>query len=165
MVTYLREIVGLSRDRAPLGAAAWALGMLVSRALVPRMIGWLGVHLELCAFIGVAIGGLVLMYGHFTAIRFLAVPLISFSIGPMYTLSVERLFLRGEVERFSTANLSALSAVASGVAITTGPLLVGMGGDLFGLRRALWLIPMGAALGIALCVIRWGGEAGRLGQR
>ncbi len=164
MVTYLREVVGLSRDRAPIGAAAWALGMFVSRALVPRMISWFGSKLEVVGFSGVAAGGLLLMYGHFTPVRFLAVPLISFSIGPMYTLGVERLFIRGGANAANTANLSSLAAVASGIAITAGPLLVGLAGDAFGLRNALWLVPVGACIGVVLSATHWGDEAGRLGQ-
>ena len=164
MVTYLREVVGLSRDRAPIGAAGWALGMLVSRSLVPRMVAWFGPKLEAIAFGGVATGGLVLMYGQLTLVRCLAVPLISFAIGPMYTLGVERLFIRGGANAENSANLSSLAAVASGVAITLGPLVVGLAGDVFGLRRALWLIPIGAVVGVVLSVVHWGDEAGRLGQ-
>lgn len=164
MVTYLREVVGLSRDRAPIGAAAWALGMFFSRASVPRLVRWLGPRLEAAGFVGVVVGGLMLMYGHFSVVRLVAVPVISFSIGPMYTLGVERLFIRGNVNPANTANLSSLAAVASGLAITAGPLLVGLAGDAFGLRNAMWLIPLGAGVGAALSLVGWGGEAGLLGQ-
>ena len=164
MVTYLREIVGLSRDRAPVGAAGWALGMLVARSMVPRMITWFGPKLEMMGFAGVAVGGLILMYGHVTIIRCLAVPMISFSIGPMYTLGVERLFIRGGANPKNTGTLSSLAAVASGAAITAGPLLVGLAGDAVGLRNALWLVPIGAGVGVLLSAMQWGGEAGRLGQ-
>lgn len=180
VVTYLREVVGLSRDRAPLGAAAWALGMFGGRALVPRLIRSLGRFLEASGFTGVIAGTLLLMYGHWSGVRVVGVPMVSFSLAPMYTLGVERLFQRGEAAAAdtahipangsvtgtanSTANLSALAAVASGLAITCGPLLVGAAGDVFGLRQAMWTIPIGAALGLLLCVVRWGDEAGRLGQ-
>ena len=70
----------------------------------------------------------------------------------------------GNANPANTANLSSLAAVASGLAITAGPLLVGLAGDAFGLRNAMWLIPLGAGIGAALSLVRWGGEAGLLGQ-
>jgi predicted MFS family arabinose efflux permease len=163
VVTYLREVVGFSRDRAPLGAAAWALGMFISRALIGRVVHAFGPRLEASCFAGVMAGVVLLVFGHWPLLRFLAVPLVSLSIAPSYTLGVERLFLRGEATPANTATLSSLAAIASGVAITIGPLLVGLAGDAFGLRRAMLALFVGAAVGFGLSVTRWGGEAGRLG--
>jgi fucose permease len=160
-VTYLRENVGFSRNMAPLGAAAWAVGMLMSRGVVQQLIRRLGRHLEIACFLGGGLGVSVLIITHNRPLALVALAFISFSFGPMYPLTVERLFLRSSAP---TTHTSSLSAIASGIAITIGPLLVGRLSDSFGLRTALLAIPVGSLVGVALCISRWGSEAGSLGQ-
>ena len=164
VVTYLREVVGISRDLAPLGAALWAFGMFFGRLLVPQLVRAFGHSLEMACFIGVIAGSLTLVFGHWSLLRFFAVGVVAFSAAPTYTLGVERLFIRGGANPATTANLSSLAAIASGVAITVGPLVIGIGGDVFGLRYAMLMTPAAAAVALALCLGRWGDEAGRLGQ-
>jgi MFS family permease len=160
-VTYLRENVGFSRNMAPLGAAAWAVGMLISRGLVPHLIGLLGRHLEVTCFLGGGLGVSLLISTHNRPLALFALTFIAFSFGPTYPLTVERLFLRSNAP---TTHTSSLSAIASGIAISVGPLLVGRLSDTFGLRVALLTVPGAALVGVALCLGRWGGEAGHLGQ-
>jgi MFS family permease len=159
-VTYLREQGGFSRSMAPLGAAAWAVGMLGSRLLVPRLIALFGRHLEFSCFFGTGLGVMVLLFVSSPVAQLLAISFVAFSAGPMYTLTVERLFLRNTVD---TKLTSSLSAVASGLAITLGPLTVGALSDAFGLQRAMLFVPALAIFGMVLCMRRWGNEAGLLG--
>ncbi len=160
-VTYLRENVGFTRSMAPLGAAAAAFGIVSSRSLVPRLIALLGRRLEAACFGAFGAGALTLLFTRNHVLAILAIAVSSFAIGPTYTLTVERMFLRSTSPTLIT---SSLSAVASGVAITIGPLLVGTLSDIFSLRTALLCLPLGAAFGMYLCVNRWGDEAGSLGQ-
>lgn len=98
-------------------------------------------------------------------LRLLVVALASFSFGPLYTLGVERLFVNAEASgsEDSTA-VSSLAAVASGLAITIGPFVVGVVADLIGLRAGLLFGPAAAGVALVLCGLRWGGEAGLIGQ-
>ena len=83
----------------------------------------------------------------------------------MYSLGVERLFVNAEQAGVvDTVAVSSLAAVASGVAITLGPFVVGVVADHTGLTSALLLVPGLGALALALCLVRWGNEAGRSGQ-
>ena len=64
----------------------------------------------------------------------------------------------------SRAEVSSLAAVASGIAITLGPFVVGVLADRIGLTSALLIVPGLGAVALALCLVRWGNEAGRSGQ-
>ncbi len=161
-VTYLREHVGFTRSLAPLGAAAGAFGIVTSRTLVPRLIASFGRQLESICFATFGVASLTLLFTQNRVVAIGAIAFAAFAIGPTYTLTVERMFLRSSSPTLIT---SSLSAVASGVAISIGPLLVGTLSDRFGLRTALFSLPLGAVFGLYLCFTRWGHEAGSLGQR
>ena len=163
VVVFLREH-GFSRASAPLGGAAWAIGLMSSRALTVRLIGWFGRRLEAACFLGGIIGVLMILYGP-SSLRLLVVCVAAFSFGPLYTLGVERLFMNAEAAGIhDTAAVSALAAVASGLAITVGPFAVGVVADRAGLRSALLLVPLASMVGVITCLRRRGGEAGMSGQ-
>ena len=165
LVVFLREQGGFSKAAAPIGGAAWAVGMMTSRALTPRLIGAFRNRLEASCLTGGIICALCVLAIPVPALRLLAVALTSFSFGPMYTLGVERMFVNAEQEGVvDTVAVSSLAAVASGVAITLGPFAVGVVADRIGLTSALLLVPGMAVVALALCVVRWGNEAGRSGQ-
>jgi predicted MFS family arabinose efflux permease len=165
IVIFLREEGGFSKAAAPIGGAAWAVGMMASRSLVPRLINRLGVHLEPACLIGGIISALTILLVPVAPIRLIVVSLASFSFGPLYTLGVERLFVNAEAAGCddSTA-VSSLAAIASGLAITIGPFVVGVVADLIGLRAGLLFGPAAAVVALVLCGVRWGGEAGLIGQ-
>jgi MFS family permease len=161
VVTYLREEAGFSRSAAPLGAAAWALGMLASRAMVPMLVAALRRRLEACCYGGTAAAVLVLLAAPWPVVKLGAVAAVAFSVGPMYTLGVDRLFVRGGSD---SASISALASLASGVAVTVGPVVLGAAADRVGLSRAMLAVVVAAGIGMMLSARRWGGEAGMLGQ-
>ncbi len=165
IVIFLREEGGFSKAAAPIGGAAWAIGMMSSRSLVPRLIALLGSRLEASCLAGGIVSALMILVVPIAPLRLLVVALASFSFGPLYTLGVERLFVNAEASgsEDSTA-VSSLAAVASGLAITIGPFVVGVVADLIGLRAGLLFGPAAAGVALVLCGLRWGGEAGLIGQ-
>jgi MFS transporter, FHS family, L-fucose permease len=165
IVVFLRENGGFSQAAAPLGGVVWAIGMMSSRALTPKLIQHLGPRLEAACFSGGIVGALIVVQSPTPVLRIAGAALAAFSFGPMYTLGVERLFVNGEaVGVTDTTLISALAAVASGVAITAGPFVIGVVADQVGLTRALLLVPAFAAIGVVACLVKWGGEAGSSGQ-
>ncbi len=165
LVVFLREQGGFSKAAAPIGGAAWAIGMMTSRALTPRLIVALRNRLEASCLVGGVIWALCILAVPVPWLRLLAVALTSFSFGPMYSLGVERLFVNAEQAGVvDTVAVSSLASVASGIAITLGPFAVGVMADRIGLTSALLVVPGLAALAFALCLVRWGNEAGRSGQ-
>lgn len=78
---------------------------------------------------------------------------------------MERMLVNAEASGVSdTTALSALAAVASGLAISIGPFGVGIVADRVGLRSALLLVPALTTVGVVACVRRSGEEAGLTGQ-
>ena len=164
MVVFLREEGGFSKAAAPIGGAAWAIGMMASRSLVPRLTVWLGGRLEALCLLGGIVSALSILLVPVAPVRLLCVILASFSFGPLYVLGVERLFVNAEAAGVDdTTAVSSLAAVSSGLAITIGPFVVGVIADQIGLRAALLFGPVAAAVALVLCLVRWGGEAGRIG--
>lgn len=165
LVVFLREQGGFSKAAAPIGGAAWAVGMMTSRAITPRLIIAFRHRLEASCLLGGTICALGVLAISIPPVRLLAVALTSFCFGPMYTLGVERLFVNAEHGGVTdTVTVSSLAGVASGVAITAGPFAVGVAADRFGLTSALLFVPALGALALALCLLRWGREAGGSGQ-
>ncbi len=165
VVVFLRENGGFSQAAAPLGGAAWAIGMMLARFFTARLVVFFGRWLEAACFAGGVVGALTVLNAPNGAARLFAAVFAAFSFGPMYTLGVERLFLNAEAAGSSDTTLvSALAAVASGVAITVGPFAVGVVADQVGLRSALLLVPCAGVVGVIACAGRWGGEAGESGQ-
>jgi MFS family permease len=161
IVTFLRESAGLSRALAPIGGTCWALGILTSRLLVPRLIRTAGTRLEALCFATAAAGTLALVLIDLTPVRLLAVFLTSSAVGPLYTLGVERLFITGGDRNVSA--ISSIAALASGLAASIGPFIVGFVADRFDLRAGVLTVSFAAICGLGLCQMHWGGEAGRLG--
>ncbi len=165
IVVFLREQGGFSKSAAPIGGAVWAVGMMASRALTPRLIVAFRNRLEAACLVGGIVSALCILAVPVPTLRLVAVALTSFSFGPLYSLGVERMFVNAEQAGVvDTVAVSSLAAVASGTAITAGPFAVGVAADRIGLTSALLLVPLVAATALALCLARWGNEAGRSGQ-
>jgi MFS family permease len=161
MITFLRENVGLSKGVAPLAGVAWGAGMLCSRSFTPQLVRIAKGRLETCGFLFMAFGIAVLILTPITIIRVIGIAITAIAIGPTYPLGVERLFVCGS--KHATSTVSATGALASGVAITLGPLSVGVVSDRFGLSWGLTVPIVLAFIGAASSALRWGDEGGALG--
>jgi len=65
---------------------------------------------------------------------------------PLYPLTVDRFYLRA-AHALDAVALGAFCALASGVAVTLGPLALGVLADSVGLRWALLVVPVLSAIG------------------
>jgi MFS family permease len=79
------------------------------------------------------------------AVRIAGLVIVAFGCSPLYPLAVDRLYARVDADSVA---LGAVTALASGVAIISGPLLLGVLADAIGLRDAVLAVTALAALGV-----------------
>ena len=165
VVVYLRDIGGFSTGTAPIGAMAWGVGMLTVRLLTPQVQRLMGPKLETLSFAGFAAAiGVLVNVSHGIAMV-LAIVLVAASVGHVYSLGVDRLYVTAADAGFHDHDsVSILAAFASGLAIVLGPLTIGILADATDLRRAMFAPIIGAMVCSTLAVRRWRGEAGQLGR-
>ena len=78
--------------------------------------------------------------------KVLGLTMVGFGGGPLYPLTVDA-FYEQAGDRLDSVSMGAYCALASGVAVTLGPLALGVMADVVGLRWALLVVPALAALG------------------
>jgi MFS family permease len=162
MVTFAREHGKFSAGLAPLMGVMWGGGMIVSRTRSQTMIRLFGDHLETALFLLSGLGFTLAISVPSVPGRMAAVVLSGFAVGLQYPLGVDRLFV--QVPGVEVSSISSVGALASGVGITIGPLLVGTISDQVGLYRALFVPVVIALIGAVLSYRRWGNEGGALGR-
>lgn len=146
-VTYLREVGGASSGAAPILAMVFGLTLFAVRMAIRHVIGLLH-HWTLAvsfAVLGIAAAVLCLPLPLWGRVAVLAVA--GLGAGPLYPLIVDR-FYDTAGHRLDSVGLGAYSALASGVGVLVGPLLVGIAADLVGLRWAILVISALAAVGV-----------------
>jgi predicted MFS family arabinose efflux permease len=162
---YLREVGNVSAAFAPLGPMVWATGMAISRFASGYLVRRAGKRLEACCFGIVMLGSSSLLLTHSLAAMLTAIAVTAFGFGPMYPLGVDRLFVNAHaVGVRDDHSISALAALSSGVAVTVGPVFVGVLSDRFALQQAMFFTPAIALSCFALALFRWRREAGALGS-
>jgi predicted MFS family arabinose efflux permease len=145
VVAYLREIGDISSGVATGLFSVLAAGMFVARLAYPAITRGRPAHqVEGWGFVVSAIGILLVWGGPSPVLRALGLLVQGLGLAVLYPLGVARLF---EVTDADTESLGALAALASGAAITIGPMLVGTLADLVGLRWAFLAMPALAAIG------------------
>jgi predicted MFS family arabinose efflux permease len=144
-VTFLKEVGGSSSGGAAALGAVWGLCIMVARLLLPRYVAVTGVWARSIGFAAVTLGSLVLWMGPGLGVRIVGLVLVAFGCSPLYPLAVDRLYARVQAD---SVTLGAVTALASGVAIVSGPLLLGVLADAIGLRDAVLAVTALAALGI-----------------
>ncbi|MEP7111927.1 MAG: MFS transporter [Ilumatobacteraceae bacterium] len=144
--TYLKEVGHASGGLAAAMAGAFGVAMFASRQVVPHVIRIFGTAAVSCSFIVLGIGSLVMVFGGGLAPRVVGLTIVGLGAGPLYPLDVDRLYLAAE-HRIDPVSLGAICMLAAGVAITLGPLALGVLADSIGLKRALLIVPASCVLG------------------
>ena len=144
--TYLKEIGGASSGRAPMLAAAFGITMFGGRLVLPTTLRLLGAHTIRVSFIFVGVGALLMFSGPGLAVRVVGLAVVGFAGAPLYPLTVDRLYRRADGV-VDSDSLGAIGALASGAAVTIGPLALGLLADRVGLDRAILIIPALSVLG------------------
>lgn len=144
-VTVLKEVGGASSGAAAALGAVWGLSIMTSRLSLSRLTRLAGPWTSALGYGAVAIGSALVWLGPGLSVRVLGLVIAGLGTGPIYPLAVERLYARVDAD---TVSLGALTAFASGVAITLGPLMLGIVADIVGLRSAVLLVTVLALVGI-----------------
>jgi MFS family permease len=144
-VTVLKEVGGASSGAAAALGAVWGLSIMTSRLSLSRLTRLAGPWTSALGYGAVAIGSALVWLGPGLSVRVLGLVIAGLGTGPIYPLAVERLYTRVDAD---TVSLGALTAFASGVAITLGPLMLGIVADIVGLRSAVLLVTVLALVGI-----------------
>lgn len=135
-VTYLREVGGASSGAAPLLSTVFGVMMFTSRLSLHAFQRVFGANSISVAFGIVAIGSGVMVFAPSLTGRVIGLALVGFGGGPIYPLAFERLHERAS-HLVDSVGLSAYSALASGIGILIGPLILGVLADSVGLRWGL----------------------------
>ena len=144
-VAYLREVGGISSGVATAMFSIIAAGMFAARLAYPAITrGRAPQRVEGLGFAMTAFGVLLVWGGPSPVARALGLLVQGLGLAVLYPLGVARLF---ECTDADTESLGALAALASGVAITIGPMLIGTLADAIGLRWAFLSMPLVAAFG------------------
>jgi MFS family permease len=146
-VTYLREAGHASSGLAPILATSFALAMSAGRMVLDRLVRWFGRHTVAICYALVVGGVLLLCFVPSLAVRTIALGICGLGSGPLYPLTVDRFYVRIG-DRLDSATLSAYCALASGTAITVGPLALGVLADAASLRWAVLVVPALALVAI-----------------
>ena len=113
-----------------------AAGVVVAKAKAPTN------HHDL----SIGIGATVMCVGPGLGWKTFGLVIVGFGGAPLYPLTVDRFYLRAG-GRLDAVALGAYCALASGVAVTLGPLALGVLADSVGLRWALLIVPVLAGTG------------------
>jgi predicted MFS family arabinose efflux permease len=144
--TYLKEVGHASGGLASALAGAFGVAMFLSRLVVSRVVRIFGDAAVSCCFILLAIGSLVMVFGGGLMPRVAGLAMVGIGAGPLYPLNVDQLFVNAE-HKIDSISLGAICMLAAGIAITLGPLALGILADSIGLRTALLIVPASCALG------------------
>lgn len=145
-VTYLREVGGASSGMAPVLASVFGIMMFLARVLMPRLLGRFGAATLALSFVTIGSGALVMCLVPGIAAKTIGLTIVGFGGGSLYPLTVDAFYAKAG-HRLDSVALGAYCALASGVAVTLGPLVLGVLADRIGLRWALLVVPALAAVG------------------
>jgi predicted MFS family arabinose efflux permease len=159
--TYLKEVGHASGGVASAFAGAFGIAMFLTRQVVPRITRVFGNATVGSCFILLAIGSIVMVYGGGLVPRVVGLAIVGIGAGPLYPLDVDRLYLSAE-HKIDSVSLGAICILAAGVAISLGPLALGVLADSIGLRRAMLIVPASCVVG---AITQWRRRSETDGQR
>jgi len=145
-VTYLREVGNASAGLAPILASVFGVMMFATRIAIPTLLRWWGDATISYSFIIIGCGATVMCLAPGLGWKTAGLVLVGFGGAPLYPLTVDRFYGRAD-HALDVVALGAYCALASGVAVTLGPLALGLLADVVGLRWALLVVPALAAVG------------------
>lgn len=145
-VTYLREVGHASAGLAPILAAVFGVMMFATRVSIPLLLRWWGEATVAISFAFLGLGATVMCLAPGAGWKTVGLVIVGLGAAPLYPLTVDRFYLRAGYALDPVA-LGAYCALASGVAVTLGPLALGVLADAVSLRWALLIVPALCALG------------------
>ena len=147
-VTYLREVGGASSGLAPVLAGVFGVMMFSTRLALPTVLRLFGAATVSLGFVIVGIGAATMCFAPGLPLKVVGLVAVGLGGAPLYPLTVDRFYHRAG-HALDAVSLGAYCALASGAAVTAGPLVLGALADAVGLRWALLVVPVLAAIGAA----------------
>jgi MFS family permease len=144
--TYLKEVGHASGGQASALAGVFGVSMFLSRLALPRLMRLLGDATVSIGFVVLAVGALTMAFAPGLWPRVAGLVIVGAGGAPLYPLTVDRLYAAAE-HKIDSIGLGAMCALASGAAVTLGPLALGVLADAVGLRHALLVVPVIAVVG------------------
>lgn len=145
-VTYLREVGDASAGLAPILASVFGVMMFATRLALPALLRLWGDATISYSFMVIGAGALVMCLAPGLGWKTIGLVVVGFGGAPLYPLTVDRFYQRAG-HALDAVSLGAFCALASGVAVTLGPLALGVLADSVGLRWALLVVPVLATVG------------------
>ncbi len=145
-VTYLHEVGKASSGLAAVVASVFGIMMFVVRLVLPTLLRWFGAATTSLSFLTIGTGALIMCFAPGLPLKVLGLAIVGFGGGPLYPLTVDAFYAKAG-HRLDSVGMGAYCALASGVAVTLGPLALGVVADSVGLRWALLVVPCLALLG------------------
>ena len=145
-VTYLHEVGKAGAGMAAVLASVFGVMMFVVRVAIPVLLRRFGDAMVSLSFVVVGTGAAIMCFGPGLAVKVIGLTVVGIGAAPLYPLTVDRFY--GRVgDQLDSVSLGAYCALASGVAVTFGPLLLGVLADAVGLRWAVLVVPGLALIG------------------
>ena len=144
--TYLKEVGHASGGLAAALAGVFGVMMFLSRLIMPAFIRLFGEATVTVGFITTGLGALMMFMAPGLMPRVLGLTIVGLGGAPLYPLTVDKLYASAEW-KIDSISLGAICILASGTAVTLGPLAMGVLADRVGLRSALLIVPAACALG------------------
>jgi MFS family permease len=145
---YLKEVGGARPAVAPILGATFAVALFAARVLQPRFSAIFGPRLREVAIVATGLATIAFRFAPGLPGKTLALAAVGFAAGPLYTTSVDRLYIAAP--QIDSQTLSAVVSLASGLAVATAPVALGVVADIVGLRDAILIVPIFAVVAIVL---------------
>ena len=145
-VTYLKEVGGASAGAAAVLASVFGVMMFVVRLLLPPLMRRFGPWTVPLGFMVIGTGAALMCVLPGLWPKVLALTVVGIGGSPLYPLTVDAFYAKAG-HRLDSVALGAFCALASGAAVSLGPLVMGALADAVGLRWAILIVPALALVG------------------
>jgi MFS family permease len=145
-VTYLHEVGRAGPGAAAVLASVFGVTMFLARMLLPRLLDRFGDATTSVSFVVIGSGALVMCLAPGLPAKVVGLTIVGLGGGPLYPLTVDAFYAKAG-GRLDSVGMGAYCALASGAAVTAGPLFLGIMADTVSLRWALLVVPLLAVVG------------------